>query len=248
MIELATLPAAEQTERQIERLRGDARAHPGDAELQLHLASLLPADGRPEEAAAEFRELLTRNPDDRIWEQAGAALVRAEQYELAREFLRKAAPGRPAVRLDLAIALFFTEGPKQALEVIEKAPEGDRDVLLMKARILDAAGQDVESVLKEGLGQSMPRPQVAQQTVLLLLRHDRKSEALAFLDKAVRRYPDNADLLLTQAIVESLTDQRALAEKTVRMIESRWPDWDRAYLEHGLMLERGARGGGQAEV
>ena len=55
-------------------------------------------------------------------EQAGAALVRAEQYDLAREFLQKAAPGRPAARLDLAIALFFTEGPKQALEVIEKAP------------------------------------------------------------------------------------------------------------------------------
>ncbi len=79
MIELATLPAAERTQRQIERLRRDARAHPGDAELQLHLASLLLADGRLEEASAEFRELLTRNADSRFWEQAGAALVRAER-------------------------------------------------------------------------------------------------------------------------------------------------------------------------
>jgi Flp pilus assembly protein TadD len=243
MIELATLPAAERTARQIERLRRDARAHPGDAELQLHLASLLLADGRREEASAEFRELLTRNADDWIWEQAGVALVRAEQYELAREFLQKAVPGRTAARLDLSIALFFTEGPKQALEVIEKAPEGDQDVLLMKARILDAAGLagEAEKVLEEGLRRAMPRPQVAQQTALLLLRHNRKSEALDFLSKATRSYPDNADLLLTQAIVQSLTDQSALAEKTLREIESRWPEWDRAYLVHGLLLERGGR-------
>ncbi len=218
MIELATLPAAERTQRQIERLRRDARAHPGDAELQLHLASLLLADGS--------------------WEEA-SALVRAEQYKLACEFLQRAALG-PAGRLDLAIALFFTEGPKQALEAIEKAPEGDQDVLLMKARILDAAGLagEAEKVLEEGLRRAMPRPQVAQQTALLLLRHNRKGEALDFLGKATKSYPDNADLLLTQAIVQSLTDQSALAEKTLREIESRWPEWDRAYLAHGL-LRRG---------
>ena len=243
MIELATLPAAERTQRQIERLRRDARAHPGDAELQLQLASLLLADGRLEEASAEFRELLTRNADSRFWEQAGAALVRAEQYKLACEFLQRAALG-PAARLDLAIALFFTEGPKQALEAIEKAPEGDQDVLLMKARILDAAGLagEAEKVLEEGLRRAMPRPQVAQQTALLLLRHNRKGEALDFLGKATKSYPDNADLLLTQAIVQSLTDQSALGEKTLREIESRWPEWDRAYLAHGLLLEAGGRG------
>ena len=238
MIELATLPQAERTERQIERLSRDARAHPGDAELQLRLASLLLAGGKREEAAAAFRELLTRNADSSIWEQAGAALVRAEQYELARDFLQRAPPG-----LDLAIALFFTEGPKQALEAIEKAPDGDQDVLLMKARILDAAGRpgEAEKVLEEGLRRAMPRPQVAQQTALLLLRHDRKKEALDFLDRATRRYPDDADLWLTQAVVQSLTDQSVLAEKTIRQIESRWPEWDRAYVAHGLLLERVGR-------
>ena len=53
MIELATLPAAERTEREIKRLREDARSHPGDPDLQLHLALLLLADRRVEEAAAE---------------------------------------------------------------------------------------------------------------------------------------------------------------------------------------------------
>jgi tetratricopeptide (TPR) repeat protein len=171
-------------------------------------------------------------------------LVRAERYELAREFLQRATPGSPGARLDLAIALYFTDGPKQALEAIEKAPQGDQDVLLMKARILDAAGLagEAKNVLKEGLRRAMPRPQVAQQTAVLLLRHNRNGEALDFLGKAIRSYPDNPDLLLTQAIVQSLAGQSALAEKTLREIESRWPEWDRAYLAHGLLLEAGGRG------
>jgi thioredoxin-like negative regulator of GroEL len=59
MIESATQPAAERTEREIERLRREARSHSGGAELQLHLALLLLADGRAEEAVGEFRTLLT---------------------------------------------------------------------------------------------------------------------------------------------------------------------------------------------
>src|SRR6185295_4670826 len=58
MIESATQPAAKRTEREIERLRREARSHSGDAELQLHLALLLLADGRAEEAVGEFRTLL----------------------------------------------------------------------------------------------------------------------------------------------------------------------------------------------
>jgi tetratricopeptide (TPR) repeat protein len=138
MIELATLPAAERTEREIKRLRQDARSHPGDPELQLRLALLLLVDGQSEEAAGEFRTLLTLNADSHIFAEAGAALVGAEHYALAREFLERASAKMPAARLDLAIALFFTDGPKRALQMIDTVPEGEQagDYLLMKARIL----------------------------------------------------------------------------------------------------------------
>jgi tetratricopeptide (TPR) repeat protein len=245
MIESATLPAGERTKREIERLRRDARSHPGDPELQLHLAQLLLADGRAEEAAGEFRTLLTMHAESRIWSEAGTSLVRSEQYELAREFLERAAAESPTARLDLAIALFFTDGPKEALQVIEKVPaeEQTEEYLLMRARILDAAGRiaEAEKLLQQGLHHSTFRPQVVEQTALLLLRHDRKTEALDILGHAIEANPDNADLLLMKAIVLGLMDQFSESDKMLKEIESRWPEWDRPYLVHGVLLERGAR-------
>jgi tetratricopeptide (TPR) repeat protein len=244
MIELATLPAAERTEREIRRLREDAHSHPGDPDLQLHLALLLLADRRVEEAAAEFRTLLAMNADSRIWTEAGTSLVRAEQYVLAREFLERAAD-TPGTRLDLAIALFFTDGPERALQTIEGVPNGEQtgDYLLMKARILDAAGQRAESekVLQEGLRHSISRPEVALQALPLLVSHDRNREALDLLDHAIKSSPDSVDLLVTRAIVLGLIDQNSAAEKALKEIESRWPEWDRAYVVHGLVLERSGR-------
>jgi len=245
MIESATQPAAKRTEREIERLRREARSHSGDAELQLHLALLLLADGRAEEAVGEFGTLLTMRADSRIWTEAGTSLVRSEHYELARKFLERAAAENSTARLDLAIALFFTDGPKEALQVIEKVPAEEQtgDYLLMRARILDAAGRsaEAEKILQQGLHHSTFRPQVVEQTALLLLRHDRKTEALDILGQAIESNPDNADLLLTKAIVLGLMDQTSRSYKVLKEIQSRWPEWDRPYLVHGMLLERGAR-------
>jgi len=245
MIELATLPVAERTPREIKRLRQDARSHPGDPELQLRLALLLLADGQSEEAAGEFRTLLTMNADSRIWAEGGAALVGAEQYALAREFLERASAETPSARLDLAIALFFTDGPKRALQMIDTVPDGEQagDYLLMKARILDAAGQsaEAEKVLQEGLRRSISRPQVAQQAALLLLQHHRPAEARNILGLALHANPQNADLMLINAITLALMDRKSAAEQALKEIELRWPEWDRPYVVHGLLLERAAR-------
>jgi tetratricopeptide (TPR) repeat protein len=241
MIESARLPVAERTAREIERLRRDASSHAGDPDLQLHLALLLLADGRVDEAGGEFRKLLAMHADNRIWAEAGTSLIRSEQYELARQFLERAATENPTSRLDLAVALFFTEGPTQALQVIEKVPDGVQagDYWLMKARILDAVGQGEESqkALEEGLHHSTSRPEVAQQGARLLLLHNRRAEALDILNRAIESAPDNADLLLTRAIVLGLMDQNSAAQHEVKQIESRWPEWDRPYLVAGLLSE-----------
>src|ERR1019366_3408455 len=55
----------------------------------------------------EFRALLTRNAESRIWQQAGSFLLSFEQYQLALEFLLRAKAEVPAANQDLAIALFF---------------------------------------------------------------------------------------------------------------------------------------------
>ena len=242
MIESASLPAAERGSREIERLRKGAEAHQDDPELQLRLASLLLAEGRVDEAEAEFRVLLTRNAESRTWQQAGSFLLSFERYPLARDFLERAAPGNPAANLDLAIAVFFLEGPAKALSILEQVPGQQRsgDYLLLKAKILDAAGQggESENVLEQGLELPISRPQIAREAALLLVRHDRKELALEFLAKTAGSDPN---LLLTRAMVLALTDQHSAAEKALKEIESLWPEWDRPYVVHGLLLEKTGR-------
>ena len=113
----------------------------------------------------------------------------------------------------------------------------------MKARILEAAGQSgpaqkiAEKILAEGFRPSASRPDVAQQAALLLFRYNRPDEALTVLGQAVNANPDNPDLLLERAIILALTARTAAAEQTLQQIETRWPEWDRAYVVHGLVFE-----------
>ncbi|MCC6862021.1 MAG: tetratricopeptide repeat protein [Bryobacterales bacterium] len=245
MIELAALSSADRRKREIERLRNLNKERPDEPEFRLALARILLSDGRVEEAAAEFQQLLTRQLESRLCEEAGAALLRAGQYPLARDFLQRAVADRPAVRLDLAIAVFFTGGAEQALEVIGTIPAGEHagDYLLMKARILDAAGRKEEAaaVLAEGLRRAATRPQVVEQAAVLLLAQKRHADAVALLDQALRSAPDSGELLLVRAAALARTGRLADARQAVRALESRWPEWDGPYVLDGLLLERAAR-------
>jgi tetratricopeptide (TPR) repeat protein len=239
MIEAATLPAAERAKRQIERLSREAKAHPDDPTLQLHLASLLLSEGRSEEASREFSVLLSRNASTAIWNEAGNLLLSFEQYGLAREFLLRAAAGNAASYLDLAIAVFFIEGAEKALLVLHKVPEEQRsgDFILLKAKLLDAEGhpEEAEKVLDRGLDLSLNRPRILQEAALLLVRHDREPAAMQLLDRAPGEDPE---LLLLRAVVLALMNQNAAAEMALKAIEAKWPEWERPYLVHGLLLER----------
>jgi tetratricopeptide (TPR) repeat protein len=187
------------------------------------------------------------NADSRVWEEAGSLLLGSREYGLAREFLQRAADERPSARLDLAIALFHVDGPEPALQFLEKIPGGELtgDGLLLKANILEAAGRraEAEKTLDQGLRQVSTKPPVVQQAVLLLIRLNRQEDGLNLLEQAIRANPQDSDLPLTKAVVLGLLDRYSPAEKTLREIELRWPEWDRAYLAHGLLLERSARHG-----
>lgn len=245
MIELASLPAAERRQQQIDRFRRMSDERPDDPELELHLAELLLADGRVEDALAEFRELAARNIGNEIRERAGKFLVGAQQYKLAREFLEPAASERPSARLDLALALLYSAGPEPALQALEKTPEGERtgDYFLIKASILDAAGRAAEAgeVLQQGLQHATTRPEVARRAAVLLVRLGRNGQALELLSRILDSTPESPVLLLARAAVLGLMQQDADSENALRQIQSRWPEWDQAYLVHGLLLERQKR-------
>jgi tetratricopeptide (TPR) repeat protein len=245
MIEMAALSAQEQRKREIDRFRRDARDNPDRSDYQMHLANLLLADGKKEEAIGEYRVLLGLNAGAKVWEQAGSFLLAAKEYALAREFLQRAVPERSSARLDLAVAVFYTDGPEAALQLLEAIPKAETtgDVLLLKANVLEAAGQasEADKTLDEGLRQLSVSPRMVQQATVLLIRRNRKSDALGLLEKAIRANPEDPDLPLTRAVVLGLMNQTPAAEKALREIESSWPEWDRAYLAHGLLLEQTGR-------
>ena len=93
-------------------------------------------------------------------------------------------------------------------------------------------------MLDRGLHALSVNPQVVQQAVLTLLRLGRTERALNLLEQAIRANPQDSDLPLTKAMALGMMGRRAEAETQLREIELRWPEWDRAYLAHGLLLER----------
>ncbi|MFN7993975.1 MAG: tetratricopeptide repeat protein [Bryobacteraceae bacterium] len=235
MIELATLPQPERMRRSIARLTRDAHDHPSDPELQLSLARLLLSAGRAAEAKAAFQELLTRSADNRLWNQAGKALLDAGQYSMAKKFLE-----RGDAPMDLAIATLLASGPNEALQVLEKVPQEQRggDFLLLKARILDTGGRSAEAdeALQEGLRLSASRPEIAQAGAVLLVKHKRVEDAMDLIARALTANPDNADLTLTRAVLLGLRPDLSAADRELKRIESHWPEWDRPYLVHAMIL------------
>ena len=103
-------------------------------------------------------------------ERAGKTLAGAGQYQLARDFLGRAAAEVPKTRLDLAIAVYFTDGAEQALQVMEEVSEkeGDGDYLLMKARMLDAGPKRGGRDQLQRMRRAPTRADVAHQAALLL--------------------------------------------------------------------------------
>jgi tetratricopeptide (TPR) repeat protein len=245
LIEWANLTPAIRSARVLQQLRDAANSNPNDPSAKLELASELLSEGKLEDASQVFHELLSLNPSGVLLQRAGAALVRSSQYALAEEFLERATAERPAARLDLAIARFFTDGPDQALRTLEQAPSGQDqgDYLLLKAKILDAAGKagEAEAAIEQSVRFSIARPWLAEEAALFLVRHDRAVDALDLVKRAIESAPDDAELLLTRAVVTASLHRDNDCRILLKQIENRWPEWDRPYLIETLLLERAAK-------
>ncbi len=235
MIDLATLSPPERRAREIARFRAMVAARPDDALLRLHLAKLLLADGNETDATPEFQALLTKNSDQDVLSQVGRALLDAGRPAQALPFLE-----RSGSLLDQAIALFQTAEPSAALSALDKIPttEQSAEYLLLKARILDRLGRGNEALKLVAPSPSWrgARPQLVEQAALLLAAHGRYREAAQTLTLAITDAPENRGIFLTESVVLALEKRTAEAIQRLRRIEERWPEWDRPYHLHGLLL------------
>jgi predicted Zn-dependent protease len=109
----------------------------------------------------------------------------------------------------------------------------------LKANLFEAAGRrpEADKTLEEALRHAPSQPRIVERAVPLLCRLNRKPDALKLIEQATRSDAQQADLLLMKAIVLGLMGRSPAAEKTLLDVELRWPEWDRAYLVHGLLSE-----------
>jgi tetratricopeptide (TPR) repeat protein len=252
LIDYLSLPPAEQRARYLANLRKTSESNPGDFRWRIRLGTELLADGRTAEALEAFRQIKAATSDPEVLVECGTALLQYEQYEPAREFLALAAesgaarstslsPSVSNFRLDLATALFHTQGANAALAELDKTPEEDRkgDYYLLRAQLLDSLGKMPEAAeaLNRGMQASPTRASLYFQGASFLLKYGLRKEALALLEQASHMVLDEPELLLAQWVTLGLLSRVDDARKLLAKIQARWPEWDRPYLLNGILLE-----------
>ena len=248
LFDFLALSPEEQRTKYLNFLQGAVKVNPSDAILKTRWASALLEQGRTEEAAAVFREILALAPDATVLARCGSILMRYEQYALAAEFLSSV----PGSRLDLAIALFHSGGPQAGLAELEKIPPGERqgDYYLLRAQILEASGKLEEAAdsLNHGIRAAPTRADMYFQGAVFLIKHGRTEDAGKLLADATRLLPDASELLLARAITLELLNRTDEALKLLAQIQSRWPEWDRSYLIQGIILANSPEPGKAKQV
>jgi Flp pilus assembly protein TadD len=242
IVETATLSPEAMTHRIVNDYQEAVRANPNEPALRLNLSRTLLAAGETEDALGSFRQLLGMDPPAAVSLDAGTALMRAEQYGLACDFLRRAAAETPGVNLDLAGALYFKGEVPLALEALDRQPSEARrgDFEWWRAIILGASGRKSESIaiLQTEQNRPMSNARLAPEAATLLLAFGRADRALELIEKVRLSFPDDGAVALTRAVVLAQLHRLEEAIRAVRDAESRWTQWDRPYAAEALLLER----------
>jgi tetratricopeptide (TPR) repeat protein len=244
LIDFLNLPESEQRAQYHTNLLRQINSNPRDAGLKVRLGKFLLSEGKTEEALEAFLEARTLTEDPKVLSDAARTLVDAGQFAAAKEFLKilleKDVATREA-RLDFAIAAFHTDGPEAGLEELDRIPPEDRDgdYYLVRAQILDAQEKIEEAIatLNRGLAAAPTRPDLYFNAALFLIKHKEYELSVDLLQHADRVLPDTPELLLTQAISFQLLGKIEEAERVLKRIQSRWPEWSEPYIIHGIMLE-----------
>lgn len=243
IVELLSLSPEQQQARYRDEVRKRLEKDPQNADLNLRYLEILLDEANPQEAVSAAAHLLDLKPLAPQAAEAGHALVKAGEYAAAKPLLEYAAASSstPAVRLDLAIAVFHVTGAAQAaLAQLDQIPEAARsgDYFLARAQLLDAASKSEEAseALSRALMLAPTRPDLYTQATGFLIAHQRYDEATRLLQQAARTLPDNPQILLLQANVFTAAHRSADAERVFKHIEDRWPEWVPAYVSYGLLL------------
>ncbi len=137
LVEFLSLPPGEQQARYRAGVERTVAAQPQNVEAQLKLLEILLQSGEKERAGKVSETLLDLKPTEQQFAEAGQALLDAEQYHNAEDFLKKSmAKAGPvaSLQLELAQARFYTASPQAALAEMERIDRGARTQSFYSAR------------------------------------------------------------------------------------------------------------------
>ena len=200
------------------RVEKAARANPKDVAAQVSLLKLQLDEGVAAEETA--RRIVALKPGAAVLRDAGRALLEAKRYEAARDVLEGTGPD-----LDLALAVFHTNGAADGLARLEKAPR-DGDWYLARAMMTGDYSKVAEW--------APTRVDLYREALSGLNSKRDYQTALALLERA----PKDRELMLTRATTLELAGRRDEAERRLAELQGRWPEWQAVWVAEGFLLAR----------
>jgi tetratricopeptide (TPR) repeat protein len=227
----------------MENLQRSITTRPDAPNLRVQLGKSLLHEGKPDKALESFRVVLKLTSDPAVLATCGKALFDDGQYAASLEFLEPAVAADPAdaeARLDLAMAVFHSAGPEEALKRLAETPSQQRkgDYFLLRAQILDAMNKYEGAVeaLNRGLASAPTRADLYFQAALFLFKHEQYGQAVRLLERATRTLPDAPELQLLQAMAYEIVRYHDQTLHVLERLESRWPEWALPYMVQGITL------------
>ncbi len=214
-------------------LRKTIARHPDDKRLRLTYARMLVEQDRVDDAKVEFASLLQQYPDDDELRYSLALVsLEAKAYDEAATYLEDLIARDShvdAAHLNLGRIREERNDLEGALaEYAQVGPGNDYlPAQLRQADILIANGRSEEAVRRLD-GAREAQPDYAIQLYLIeaetLGNNEKDQQALQVLEKAIKQYPDDLNLLYTRAMLAEKRDDLSQMEKDLRSIITREPE------------------------
>lgn len=197
LVDFLSLPPQEQRARYRAGVERTVQADPANVEAQVRYLELLLEDGKTEDARAVAHKIAALHPSPALIQEAARALVAAQQYQAAKEFI----DGSGTVdTLDLAIADARIAGAQSAIEEMNGIPPAQRngDYYLALATMLEMTGRgaDATAAMERASEQHPTRADLYRDLAEILIQDHRASEASRLLDEATSTLPDNPELAM----------------------------------------------------
>lgn len=220
--------------------------HPAAKDIRMHLARMLAAERRTDEARREIDALVSAHPQNAdIALTAGLLGIQMADWPLAEQQLKRAlelnANGADTVRFYLGQVSEERKQPGEALRWYREVAGGEQYIpaqgriagILTKQGKLEEARALLHSIQPQTLQQ---RVQLTQAEAAILREAGAYKDAFDLLGEAVAKMPNTPDLLYDYAMAAEKVDRLDVLETSLRKLIELRPDHAHAYNALGYTL------------